>query len=115
MKKPELKVVRFEAEDVIATSAYTWGKEINQAKGSSNYQSDSYYTLSFSGNEVITDPSNYTNVQPSGFYAWYNENNSDNKWYTDKNNNTETQSGDEGMFFYNNGWQPNDTSGSLWE
>lgn len=110
MKKPELKVVRFQAEDVIATSGYfTLGRELTQASVSETFADDNYYGVSFSGENTATPGSKYGTQKPtSGYYAWYYG----NTWYTNKNLGTDQDTGS-GDFHYDNRWQSIHNSGSL--
>lgn len=80
MKKPELKVVRFNAEDVIATSSYyTFGSEIKQASnaGKANTNSvdeDYFYRVTFNGgfnDSATVDTSSKSWSSLPGYYAWF--------------------------------------------
>lgn len=106
MKKPEIEVVRFGAEDVIATSGYgqalvdgnqyfTRGTEAIQA-GVSGFHSrngnfyivsgDNYYSF-MKTNGKINSWAPYTynqNANNDYFYAWYNNANTNERWGTDQ-------------------------------
>lgn len=74
MKKPELKVVRFDAEDVIATSAgYALRSETN-GYNVTNYAdgSSDYVALRFN-NGIVSYEGDYTTPGSAGnrYYTWY--------------------------------------------
>ena len=85
MKNPEMKVVRFASEDVIATSLavghyFTTGKEWAQYEGS-GLASNGSVEFDWDGATITKDKTNWENYSGNGYYAWYN--NADGTWGTD--------------------------------
>ena len=88
MKKPELKVVRFEAEDVIATSGfYTNGDELKQSRdnnvtvsGSFNEGANEYYSVTFNNETAYVGSAVYQPADNQYKWAWFDEYNK--VWWT---------------------------------
>lgn len=94
MNKPEVEAIRFDSNDVIATSGMragtyaTKGREIDQWSQDSLFiEDDSFYTGTWNGSDWVHDSSSesyfvkYGSSAPSYAYAWYNE--SAGTWYSD--------------------------------
>lgn len=80
MKKPEMKVVRFDAEDVIATSSLvnrsyvTKGADVNQYIGSVTKDADAFYSFFATDGVAPTNAGSYSTAADENAYpfAWYN-------------------------------------------
>ena len=102
MKNAELKVVRFNAEDVIAASMHhgatysTGGQEILDASDGalSWYSADKYYTFDYDqsqgwGFSDVNNPEGTDTLDNTNPYAWFDYNTT--TWYSNNNPYTGTE------------------------